>query len=84
MNFTMKLTSTFSRKLLIPLFLIPFLLISSARGQTHSSGVTSDGRDFYIGFVMPSFMINPPSSAGKDVGDYFHIVALISSYDNDN
>jgi hypothetical protein len=43
-------------------------------------GLPVDGRDFYIGFVYPSFNKNPAQIADGDFHGFFGIYALISSY----
>ncbi len=54
-----------------------------AKAQS-ASGVSSDGRDFYIGFVYPSFNKANTSSAGRNVAGFFSVHALISSYEGNN
>jgi hypothetical protein len=62
------------KKLLIFLLVVLFSLPSHA--QVTSSGVSSDGRDFYVGFVNPSYntVASPPVKA------FFGAFVLVSSY----
>ena len=60
------------KKLIILVFTL-FLAFSS---QIKAQGVSTDGKDFYLGFLYPSYnRVIPAFSAG-----YFRIYALISSY----
>src|SRR6266496_3697215 len=62
-------------------FIIILLLLScscSLHAQS-SSGVSSDGRDFYIGFVYPSFNKNP-AIPGRDFHTYFSASALVTTF----
>jgi hypothetical protein len=57
------------------------LFINLGNAQT-SSGISSEGRDFYIAKVLPSFNKNPPTS-GRNAGQFFSVSALITTaYDN--
>ena len=74
-------TSFFSRTFLLWMLLASFFFISAAEGQSVTSGINSDGRDFYIGYVYPSYNINPPSSSGRNVAGFFNVLVLITCYD---
>ena len=65
----------------LPLVVLCFLL-SMANAQ--QQGIPSDGKDFYIGYIFPSFNINPPSSAGRNVAGFFNVLVLITSYEPNN
>lgn len=84
MNIFIMNTSFFSPKFLLLLLCASFFLVSPAEGQSVTSGINSDGRDFYIGYVYPSFNVNPSSSAGRNVAGFFNVLVLITSYDPNN
>lgn len=47
-----------------------------------AQGITSDGRDYYLGLVYPSFNAQSLNLYGKNVQGFFGVYALISSYDD--
>src|SRR6476646_6302801 len=47
-------------------------------------GVPVDGKDFFIGYVFPSFNKNPNTSFGRSVAGFFNVYALVSSYEDNN
>ncbi|MFI5262896.1 MAG: T9SS type A sorting domain-containing protein [Candidatus Kapaibacterium sp.] len=51
-------------------------LVSAVSAQTSSSGINSDGRDFYIGYIQPSYnaILQPYALT------FFQSYALVSSY----
>src|SRR5258708_4667480 len=61
--------------------IIFLLFILSGNAFCQQQGFSSDGKDFYIGFVYPSFNKNP-DQPGRSVKGSFGVYALISSYDN--
>ncbi len=63
--------------ILLSFCLLPELI--SAQQQ----GVPVDGKDFYIGFVYPSFN-NNPGQQGRDFHGFFGVYALVSSYEDNN
>ncbi len=57
------------------IFLV-FLLHSAFSSQVSAQGISTDGKDFYLGFMYPSFnRVIPAFSAG-----FFRVYAIISSY----
>ncbi len=63
--------------ILLSFCLLPDLI--SAQQQ----GVPVDGKDFYLGFVYPSFN-NNPGQQGRDFHGFFGVYALVSSYEDNN
>src|SRR5258708_6216702 len=58
-------------------FFIVFLCFSE-RVRAQNISQTSDGKDFYIGFIHPSYN----KVANPNVGGFFSASALITSYTN--
>ncbi|HEY6170952.1 MAG TPA: hypothetical protein VIX80_01720, partial [Candidatus Kapabacteria bacterium] len=57
------------------IFLV-FALFLAFSSQTNGQGFSTDGKDFYLGFMYPSFnRVIPAFSAG-----FFRVYAIISSY----
>ncbi|MDP4230443.1 MAG: T9SS type A sorting domain-containing protein [Bacteroidota bacterium] len=65
------------------LLLIGTLLFAISRTQAQIQGIPSDGKDFYVGSVLPSYEKNQATS-GRDFHGYFGQYVLISSYEGDN
>ncbi|MDP4236371.1 MAG: T9SS type A sorting domain-containing protein [Bacteroidota bacterium] len=63
--------------ILLAIFVLPEIV--SAQQQ----GVPVDGKDFYVGYVYPSFNKNP-QQPGRDFHGYFGVYVLISSYEDNN
>jgi hypothetical protein len=63
------------------ILLLILLPLISENTFAQKQGLSSDGKDFYIGYVYPSFN-KYPSSNGRDVHGFFGVYALITSYDN--
>ena len=62
---------------LLTVFLFPELVSAQ-------QGLPVDGKDFYIGFVYPSFNKNQSGTGGRSTSGFFNVFALISSYEGDN
>ncbi|HYM20174.1 MAG TPA: IgGFc-binding protein, partial [Candidatus Kapabacteria bacterium] len=56
------------------------LLLLSYFGIASAQGISSDGRDFYLGFLYPSFNSTNAYSPYGNVLGFFGVYALISSY----
>src|SRR5579872_7407692 len=69
------------KRIVLPVLLLLgtlFFLPEFAAAQ--QQGLPVDGRDFYLGFVNPTFNNNPPQLADGDFRGFFGMFALISSY----
>jgi len=66
------------------LFILLFLFLPIERSSAQQQGIPSEGKEFYIGYVWPSFNKNPNNSAGRNVSGFFSVEALISSFEDNN
>ena len=73
---------SFVRCSFLPVLLL-FALFYAESSPAQQQGTPSDGKDFYLGFVLPSFNKNP-GLQGRDFHGFFGVYALISSYESDN
>ncbi len=64
------------------LLLLVFLFFAES-SSAQQQGLPSEGKDFYIGFVYPSFNKNT-GQAGRDFHGFFGAFALVSSYEDNN
>jgi hypothetical protein len=80
--FLLLIVSTSMKRLALSLC-IALIFFSNFTPEKASAqqGLPVDGRDFYVGYVYPSFNKNPPQ-AGRDFHGFFGVYALISSYDD--
>jgi hypothetical protein len=68
------------KRIAISLLLAVIAFCAFPQLLTAQQGLPVDGKDFYIGYVYPSFNKNS-SSNGRDTKGFFAVYALISSYD---
>jgi hypothetical protein len=57
-----------------------FLLLLAAPAVSFSQGLVSDGRDFYVGMLYPSYNTQPINFNGRNVLGFYGVYVLISSY----
>jgi hypothetical protein len=65
-------------KRIIPILLA--LVLTAHTGQ--AQGLNSDGRDFYVGLLYPSFNAQSITFFGRNVQGFFGVYVLVSSYDD--
>ncbi len=65
------------------IFQLFVVLLFASMSPAQQQGVPSEGKDFYIGFVYPSFNKNP-GQQGRDFHGFFGVYALVSSYEDNN
>ncbi len=68
------------KRIIISVFLGIFLFNMLPEAAKAQQGLPVDGKDFYIGYVYPSFNKNPDQS-GRGVKGFFGVYALITSYE---
>jgi len=65
-------------------FLFVLLALTLFPDLTQAQGLPVDGKDFFIGYVYPSFNKNPDNGGGRSTAGFFNVFALISSYEDNN
>ncbi|HXC07068.1 MAG TPA: IgGFc-binding protein, partial [Bacteroidia bacterium] len=68
------------KRIVLPVLLIFIISCFVTTVHAQQQGLPVDGRDFYLGFVNPTFNTNPPQLADGDFRPFFGMYALISSY----
>ncbi len=71
------------KHIVLSLFLV-LMSLSLLPDIVAAQGLPVDGKDFYIGYVYPSFNKAGNSSSGRNTAGFFAVYALISSYEADN
>ncbi|MEP7233989.1 MAG: hypothetical protein ABI778_01715, partial [Ignavibacteriota bacterium] len=72
------------KRICIYLFLVLMAACALPDLASAQQGLPVDGKDFFIGYVYPSFNRNPNNAAGRNVSGFYNVYALISSYEDNN